>query len=26
MVSPSALGNAARESMTAVYTEFKKGK
>jgi len=26
MVSPNALGNAARESMTAVYTEFKKGK
>jgi len=26
MVPPNALGNAARESMTAVYTEFKKGK
>ena len=26
MVSPNALGNAARESMTSVYTEFKKGK
>jgi len=26
MVSPNALGNAARESMTTVYTEFKKGK
>lgn len=26
MVPPAALGNAARESMTAVYTSFKKGK
>ena len=26
MVAPNALGNAARESMTTVYTEFKKGK
>ncbi len=26
MIPPNALGNAARESMTAVYTEFKKGK
>jgi putrescine transport system substrate-binding protein len=26
MVSPAALGNATRESMTAVYTSFKKGK
>ncbi|NDC61038.1 MAG: extracellular solute-binding protein, partial [Betaproteobacteria bacterium] len=26
MVPPAALGNAARESMTAVYTNFKKGK
>jgi len=26
MVPPNALGNAARESMTTVYTEFKKGK
>ena len=26
MVSPSSIGNAARESMTSVYTSFKKGK
>lgn len=26
MVPPAALGNAARESMTATYTSFKKGK
>jgi len=26
LVPPAALGNAARESMTAVYTSFKKGK
>jgi putrescine transport system substrate-binding protein len=26
MVPPAALGNAARESMTSVYTSFKKGK
>ena len=26
MVPPAALGNATRESMTAVYTSFKKGK
>jgi putrescine transport system substrate-binding protein len=26
MVAPAALGNAGRESMTAVYTSFKKGK
>jgi len=26
MVPPAALGNAARESMTAIYTSFKKGK
>jgi putrescine transport system substrate-binding protein len=26
MVAPAALGNATRESMTAVYTSFKKGK
>jgi len=25
-VPPAALGNAARESMTATYTSFKKGK
>jgi len=26
MVAPEALGNATRESMTSVYTSFKKGK
>jgi len=26
MVPPEALGNATRESMTSVYTSFKKGK
>jgi hypothetical protein len=26
LFTPAALGNAARESMTAVYTSFKKGK